>query len=77
MTLKVYAALLRPKKLDAITTDDLLAVLQPLWQSKPETASRLRGRIERVLDAAKAKGLRSGENPARWKGHLAMFLPKP
>ena len=77
MTLNTYAAPLRPKKLDAITTDDVLGVLQPLWQSKPETASRLRGRIERVLDAAKAKGLRSGENPARWKGHLAMFLPKP
>src|SRR5690606_14474258 len=42
----------------------------------PETASRLRGRIEKVLDAAKAKGYRSGENPARWRGHLDHLLPK-
>jgi integrase len=50
-------------------------VLRPLWSTKPETASRLRGRIEKVLDAAKAKGLRSGENPARWRGHLDNLLP--
>jgi len=61
---------------DKITTDDVLSVLKPLWNDKPETASRLRGRIERVLDAAKAKGLRSGENPARWRGHLDQLLPK-
>ena len=54
----------------------MLAVLQPIWQEKNETASRLRGRIERVLDAAKAKGLRTGENPARWRGHLDTLLPK-
>jgi integrase len=77
MTLRVYAAPLQPMRLDEITTDDVLAVLKPLWQSKPETASRLRGRIERVLDAAKARGLRSGENPARWRGHLQNILPKP
>lgn len=59
-----------------ITTDDVLGVLRPIWQIKPETASRVRGRIERVLDAAKAKGLRVGENPARWKGHLALMLPR-
>jgi integrase len=76
MTLTRYAGPLRPLKLDAIGTGDVLAVLQPLWQSKPETASRLRGRIERVLDAAKAKGLRSGENVARWKGHLDALLPR-
>ena len=46
-------------------------MLKPIWRTKSETASRLRGRIERVLDAAKAKGLRSGDNPARWRGHLA------
>jgi integrase len=61
---------------DRITTDDVLSVLKPLWNDKPETASRLRGRIERVLDAAKAQGLRSGENPARWRGHLDQLLPK-
>lgn len=76
MTLTEYAAPLRAKAVDAITTDDVLGVLQPIWQTKPETASRLRGRIERVLDAAKAKGHRSGENPALWRGHLANLLPK-
>ncbi len=53
----------------------MLGVLRPIWITKAETASRLRGRIERVLDAAKAKGLRSGENPARWRGHLDHLLP--
>jgi integrase len=54
----------------------VLGVLQLIWHAKPETASRLRGRIERVLDAAKARGLRSGENPARWRGHMDHLLPK-
>jgi hypothetical protein len=54
----------------------VLSVLKPLWNEKPETARRLRGRIERVLDAAKAQGLRTGENPARWRGHLNQLLPK-
>jgi integrase len=76
MTLREYAAPLRRLPVDKITTDDVLAVLKPLWTQKPETASRLRGRIERVLDAAKARGLRSGENPARWRGHLDQLLPK-
>jgi integrase len=62
---------------DTIITDDVLAVLKPIWQAKAETASRLRGRIEKVLDAAKAKGFRDGENPARWRGHLDHLLPKP
>ena len=76
MTLTTYAAPLRAKPVDAITTEDLLGVLKPVWTTKPETASRLRGRIEKVLDAAKANGLRSGENPARWRGHLDHLLPK-
>ncbi len=75
-TLEVYAAKLRDRPVDEISTEQVLEVLQPLWQSKQETASRLRGRIERVLDAAKAKGLRSGENPARWRGHLDNLLPR-
>lgn len=75
MTLTEYAAQLRPKPVQEITTEDVLAVLKPHWTERPETASRLRGRIERVLDAAKAKGLRSGENPARWRGHLDHLLP--
>src|SRR5262249_51355193 len=62
MTLHVYAARLRPMPVGKIATDDVLSVLKPVWNNKPETASRLRGRIERVLDAAKAQGLRSGEN---------------
>jgi integrase len=76
MTLREYAAPLRRLPADKITTDDVLSVLKPLWNEKPETASRLRGRIERVLDAAKAQGLRGGENPARWRGHLDQLLPK-
>lgn len=75
-TLEVYAAALRPIQIDSVTTEDVLGILQALWQTKQETASRLRGRIERVLDAAKAKGLRTGENPARWRGHLDALLPK-
>jgi integrase len=61
---------------DTITTDDVLATLKTIRTTKPETASRVRGRIEKVLDAAKAKGFRSGENPARWRGHLDHLLPK-
>ena len=76
MTLRGYAAPLRRLPVDKIVTDDVLSVLKPLWNDKTETASRLRGRIERVLDAAKAQGLRSGENPARWRGHLDQLLPK-
>jgi integrase len=76
MTLREYAAPLRHLPVDKITTDDVLSVLKPLWNEKTETASRLRGRIERVLDAAKARGLRGGENPARWRGHLDQLLPK-
>lgn len=51
--------------------------IQPIWHSMPETASRVRGRIEVVIDWAKARGAFSGENPARWRGHLANLLPKP
>jgi integrase len=75
MTLKDYAAPLRPMRVDRITTEDVLKVLKPIWQTKPETASRLRGRIESVLNAAAAKGQRSGENPARWVGNLKDLLP--
>jgi integrase len=75
-TLTTHAAPLRSKPVNQIQTADVLETLQPLWQSIPETASRLRGRIENVLDAAKAKGFREGENPARWRGHLSLLLPK-
>jgi integrase len=50
-------------------------VLDPIWSAKPETASRLRGRIEAVLDFATVRGHRLGDNPARWKGHLKEALP--
>ncbi|MFZ3353128.1 MAG: site-specific integrase [Xanthobacteraceae bacterium] len=60
---------------DAYGTDLVLKVLQPIWYAKTETASRLRGRIEQILDWAKVRGYRSGENPARWKGHLDKLLP--
>lgn len=58
-----------------ITTEHILEILKPIWSSKAETASRVRNRIELVLDAAKARGLREGENPARWRGHLDKLLP--
>jgi integrase len=60
-----------------VRTDDVLRVLRPIWERVPETASRVRQRIEAVLDAARVKGWRTGENPARWKGHLAGELPQP
>jgi integrase len=55
----------------------VLRVLRPIWERIPETASRVRQRMEAVLDAARVKGWRTGENPARWKGHLAGELPQP
>lgn len=59
----------------SVDTPLVLKVLEPIWTEKTETASRLRGRIEVILDYATAKGLRDGPNPARWKGHLALTLP--
>lgn len=76
-TLATYAKPLHAKPVNEIGVEDVLAVLKPVWTEKPETASRVRGRIEKVLDAAKAKGHREGENPARWRGHLDHLLPKP
>lgn len=55
----------------------VMKVLEPIWLTKTETATRLRGRIENVLDWARVRGYRSGENPARWRGHLDMLLPTP
>lgn len=75
-TLTTYAANLWSMPVDEIGTPEVLAALRPIWREKPETASRLRGRIERVLDAAKVEGHREGENPARWRGHLEHTLPK-
>ena len=75
-TLKTHAAAILTIPVADVSTDNIVAVLKPIWLAKAETASRVRGRIERVLDAAKAKGLRSGENPARWRGHLDVLLPR-
>ena len=52
-----------------------MKILQPIWEKKPETASRVRGRIEAVLDWAAARGFRTGDNPARWRGRLDKLLP--
>jgi len=65
------------KPLDHIETEDILKILTPIWTSKTETASRLRGRIELILAAATARKLRSGTNPALWRGHLQTILPTP
>lgn len=58
-----------------IKTAHVLEVLNPIWKNKAETASRVRGRIETILDSAKVQGYRQGENPARWRGHIAHILP--
>jgi len=62
---------------EAIDTSLILKCLEPIWRDRTETASRIRGRIESVLDYAKARGYRNGENPARWRGHLQSLLPQP
>ena len=59
----------------AVDTGAVTKIIEPLWRTKTETASRVRGRIEAVLDYAKARGWREGENPARWRGHLDQLLP--
>ena len=76
LTKRGYCLGLANLRLDEITTDDILKELRPIWSTKPETASRVRGRVEAVLDAAKAAGHRSGPNPALWRGHLALLLPR-
>lgn len=60
-----------------VDTPMVMACLRPIWAAKTVTATRVRGRIERVLDWAKVHGMREGENPARWRGHLESLLPKP
>jgi hypothetical protein len=75
-TIDDYCGPILDKPVDAIGTQAVLGVLQPVRSRIPETASRLRGRIEAVLDFAKAHKLRSGENPASWRGNLALILPK-
>jgi hypothetical protein len=60
----------------AVDVGLVMKAVEPIWTVKPETASRVRGRIESVLDWATARGYRQGDNPARWRGHLENLLPK-
>jgi integrase len=74
-TLATYAAPIMARPVNEVTDSDVVAILEPIWTAKAETASRVRGRIEAVLDWARVKGHRAGENPARWRGHLEHMLP--
>jgi len=77
-TLKTYARpVIGSKPVDAITTEDVLKVLSGIWTTKTETAKRVQGRIENILDFAAARKWCDQSNPARWRGHLDMLLPKP
>jgi integrase len=77
-TLATYAGpVIGTKSVDQIDTADILRILQPIWASKTETASRLRGRIEAVMAWAIVAGHRTGPNPASWRHHLDRLLPKP
>lgn len=77
-TLKTYARpVIGNKLVDKITIEDILKILSPIWTEKTETAKRVQGRIENVLDFAAAHKYRDASNPARWRGHLDMLLPKP
>ncbi len=77
-TMKTYAKpSIGSKPVDAIDTEDVLEILSPIWTTKTETAKRVQGRIENILDFAAAHKYRDAINPARWRGHLDMLLPKP
>lgn len=77
-TLKVYARpIIGTKPVDEVTTQDILKILSPIWTTKTETAKRVQGRIENVLDYAAAHDYRDPVNPARWRGHLDKLLAKP
>lgn len=74
-TLTTYCTKLQTLPVAQVTREDVLDCLKAIWTDKQETASRLRGRIESVLDWASVQGYREGENPARWKGNLSLLLP--
>lgn len=76
-TLETYGASIWNMPVANVTVDDILELLRPIWTTKAETASRVRGRVAAVLDAAKARGLRDGHNPAAWQGNLSVLLSKP
>ena len=76
-TLETYAGpVIGSLPVSAVDTAVVLRILEPIWSTKTETAGRLRARIESVLDWARVRGYRMGENPARWRGHLDKLLPK-
>lgn len=74
-SLKQHAPAIWVSYVQDVDTEMVLHALRPIWTTHPETATRVRSRLERILDAAKVKGLTTGENPARWRGHLALLLP--
>ena len=77
-TLETYAySVFGDVSIQDVDTALVMKALEPIWTAKPETASRVRGRIESIIDYAKARGYREGENPARWKGHLKNLLAAP
>lgn len=77
-TLKTYARpFIGAKQVDVIGSEDILRILSPIWTTKTETAKRVQGRIENILDFAAAHNYRDPINPARWRGHLDKLLPKP
>lgn len=76
-TLDTYAADLKPLPVAEVDTAIIVKALEPIWTTKTETATRVRQRIEAVLNWATAREFRQGENPARWRGHLDKLLPKP
>ena len=75
--LEKYAKPLYSKRVDQIDTDDVMLVLTPLWQKRPNLAMQLRERVQRVLNWATAKGMRHGKNPASWRGNLQDWMAKP
>lgn len=76
-TMTVHAKPIRKISISELKTDDVVQCLKPIWQTKTETATKVRERIKMVLDHAKALGLRSGDNPAEWRGHLDQILATP
>lgn len=77
-TIKTYVRpVIGKKQVDTIVTDDILKILSPIWNTKTETAKRIQGRVENILDYAAAHNYRDSQNPAQWRGHLNKLLPKP
>ena len=76
-SLENYAAPIWNKPIESVTTDHVLNILQPIWQTKHETAKRVQGRMERIFASAKAQGTYEGQNPSQWQGHLKMLLVAP